>query len=196
MLNLRSRRNPVAPILAAAEPLALLLVAPLLLFPTIRPQWTVAGLALLAALALARWIVRGELWPATPFNVALLLFALMLPVAWWASAWHALPKIQLLFCLRKACQAQSRNPLEISTIQCDQRQPLLDRGCRDDGIGYAQHTPPQAALTHVVSGAIRDIPIHVVGDESREELLRGILLLGRHSRVHLKTRDSSDGQPP
>ena len=95
MLNLRSRLDPIAPILAVVEPLALLLAAPLLLFPTIRPQWTVAGLALLVALALARWIVRGELWPATPFNVALLLFALMLPVAWWASAWHALswPKL-------------------------------------------------------------------------------------------------------
>lgn len=86
MADFRSKLAPCAPIVAAAEPLALLCVAPLLLFPTVRPAWAAAGLALLAVLALARWIIRGELWPATPFNAALLLFALMLPVAWWASA--------------------------------------------------------------------------------------------------------------
>ncbi len=86
MMNFRNKLHPIAPILAAAEPLALLCVAPLLLFPAVRPAWTAAGLALLAGLALARWLATGELWPATPFNAALLLFGLMLPVAWWASA--------------------------------------------------------------------------------------------------------------
>lgn len=85
-MSFRNRLQPLVPILAAAEPLALLLVAPLLLFPTVRPGWTAAGLALLAGLALARWLAAGELWPATPFNAALLLFGVMLPVAWWASA--------------------------------------------------------------------------------------------------------------
>lgn len=92
---MRNHLNRFAPIIAVVEPLALLLVAPLLLFPSVQPQWTAAGLALLAGLALTRWVVRGELWPATPFNAALLLFALMLPVAWWASAWRDLswPKL-------------------------------------------------------------------------------------------------------
>ena len=95
MKQLRAMLHPTAPILAAAEPLALLLVAPLLLFPAIWPRWTAAGLALLAVLALARWIVTGELWPATAFNAALFLFVLALPAAWWASAWRDLswPKL-------------------------------------------------------------------------------------------------------
>ncbi len=80
--------RPLARIIAVIEPTALLLCAPLLLFPSERPQWTLIGLALLAGLALARWIIRGEFWPATPFNAALALLALTLPVAWWASAWR------------------------------------------------------------------------------------------------------------
>lgn len=86
MIGFRSKLQPLVPILAIAEPLALLLAAPLLLFPTVRPGWTAAALALLALLALARWAAAGELWPATPFDAALLLFALTLPVAWWATA--------------------------------------------------------------------------------------------------------------
>ena len=43
-------------------------------------------LALLAAFYLLRWIVRREPWPSTPFNGALLLLALVIPVAVWASA--------------------------------------------------------------------------------------------------------------
>lgn len=91
----RRHLRPLASAVALIEPAALLLCAPLLLFPTVRPQWAIAGLAIMAGLALARWIVRGEFWPATPFNVALLLLVLTLPAAWWASAWHDLswPKL-------------------------------------------------------------------------------------------------------
>jgi hypothetical protein len=57
-----------------------------LLFPTGRPRWTAVLLALLAAFYLLRWIVRREPWPSTPFNGALLLLALVIPVAVCASA--------------------------------------------------------------------------------------------------------------
>ena len=60
--------------------------APLLMFPTLRPHWTAAALAMLVVWWLLRWAVRGEPWPVTPFNGALLLFALMVPVGIWASA--------------------------------------------------------------------------------------------------------------
>ena len=60
--------------------------APLLMFPTLRPRWTAAALMGLVAWWLLRWAVRGEPWPLTPFNGALLLFALMVPVGLWASA--------------------------------------------------------------------------------------------------------------
>lgn len=91
----RRHLRPLAPAIALIEPATLLLCAPLLLFPAERPQWTVAGLGLLAGLMFVRWIIRGEFWPATPFNLALLLLVLTLPVAWWASAWHDLswPKL-------------------------------------------------------------------------------------------------------
>jgi putative inorganic carbon (HCO3(-)) transporter len=59
--------------------------APLLMFPTLRPHWTAAALAMLVVWWLLRWAVRGEPWPVTPFNGALLLFALMVPVGIWAS---------------------------------------------------------------------------------------------------------------
>ncbi len=55
--------------------------APLLVFPTVRPRWTVVALVALAAVWLLRWALRREPWPLTPFNGALLLFALMIPVA-------------------------------------------------------------------------------------------------------------------
>ncbi|MGB9777604.1 MAG: O-antigen ligase family protein [Anaerolineae bacterium] len=64
--------------------------APLLLFPTVRPTWTAAALGVLALWWLLRWAVRGEPWPVTPFNGALLLFALMVPVGIWVSpSWEA-----------------------------------------------------------------------------------------------------------
>ena len=49
-------------------------------------------LVLLVAIYLLRWIARREPWPSTPFNGALLLFALVIPVAVWASA---LPELTL-----------------------------------------------------------------------------------------------------
>lgn len=69
-----------------AELLALLLAAPFLLFPALWSPGVTVSLTLLLALAAIRWVVRQELWPATPFNAALFLFMLMLPVAVWASA--------------------------------------------------------------------------------------------------------------
>lgn len=70
------------------------LAAPLLLFPTVRPRLTVAALAALILVWLLRWAVRREPWPVTPFNGALLLLALTIPVAVWASAFPdlTLPK--------------------------------------------------------------------------------------------------------
>ncbi len=62
------------------EWLVVLAAAPLLTFPTVRPRWTVGALAVLAAWWLLRWALNREPWPLTPFNGALLLFALMLPV--------------------------------------------------------------------------------------------------------------------
>jgi len=76
----------IAAILPWLEPLALAVAAPLLLFPTTRPRWTAIMLILLVAIYLLRWIVRREPWPSTPFNGALLLLALVIPVAVWASA--------------------------------------------------------------------------------------------------------------
>ncbi len=55
------------------------IAAPFLLFPTVRPCWTAAVLAMLATWWLLRWAVRGEPWPRTPFNVALLVLLLTIP---------------------------------------------------------------------------------------------------------------------
>jgi len=71
---------------AGLEWLMAIVAAPLLVFPTVRPLWTAGALALLVILWLLRWMVRREPWPVTPFNGALLLFALMVPVGIWASA--------------------------------------------------------------------------------------------------------------
>lgn len=68
-------------VIAAAEPAVVLAITPLLLFPTVRPSWTVVALALLAAVWLARAFLRREPWPVTPLNAALLLFCLTIPVA-------------------------------------------------------------------------------------------------------------------
>lgn len=70
---------------AGLEWLAVGLAAPLLILPTVRPLWTAGALALLMVFWLLRWAVRREPWPVTRFNVALLLFALMVPVGVWAS---------------------------------------------------------------------------------------------------------------
>jgi putative inorganic carbon (HCO3(-)) transporter len=78
--------------LIGLEWLAVAVVAPFLLFPTFRPLWTAGSLIALALLWLLRWLLRREPWPVTPFNGALLLFAIMIPVAIWASA---LPELTL-----------------------------------------------------------------------------------------------------
>ncbi|MFO7740682.1 MAG: hypothetical protein R6X31_00050, partial [Anaerolineae bacterium] len=69
--------------------------APFLVFPSLRPVLTAATLVLLASVWLARWPLRGEPWPLTPFNAALLFFAVMIPVGIWASAMpeETLPKV-------------------------------------------------------------------------------------------------------
>jgi len=68
------------------ELLVMLMAAPLLLFPTFRPRLTGLALAGLVFVYLVRWILCKETWPSTPFNGALLLLALTIPVAVWASA--------------------------------------------------------------------------------------------------------------
>lgn len=79
-------------VIAAVEPLLLLAITPLLLFPTLQPDWTAGGLALLALVWLARAILRREPWPVTPFNGALLLFCLTIPVA---ASVSAMPELTL-----------------------------------------------------------------------------------------------------
>ena len=76
------------------EWLVVAISSPLLLFPTFRPLLTAVSLVVLVSFWLLRWIVRREPWPITPFNGALLLFATMIPVAIWASAFPnlTLPK--------------------------------------------------------------------------------------------------------
>ena len=73
-------------LLAELEWVVVLVIAPLLLFPSIRPRWTAAGLGVLVALWLLRWSLWREPWPVTPFNGALVLLALTIPVGIWASA--------------------------------------------------------------------------------------------------------------
>lgn len=71
---------------AGLEWLVVAASAPLLTFPTVQPLWTVAALALLVVLWLLRWIVRGEPWPITPLNTALLVFVVVIPFAILVSA--------------------------------------------------------------------------------------------------------------
>ncbi len=78
--------------LSDLEWLAVALAAPFLLFPSVRPLLTAVSLVLLAALWLLRWVVRREPWPVAPFDSALLLFTLTIPVAIWVSA---LPELTL-----------------------------------------------------------------------------------------------------
>ncbi len=72
--------------IAAADPLLLIAITPLLLFPTFRPGWTAAALGLLVVMWVLRGVVCRETWPVTPFNPALLLFCITVPLAVWASA--------------------------------------------------------------------------------------------------------------
>lgn len=86
--------RPILDSVLGLEWLIVSLTAPLLLFPTFRPAWTVAALVVLAALWLLRWFARSQPWPVTSFNGVLLLFAITIPVAIWASAFPqvTLPK--------------------------------------------------------------------------------------------------------
>ena len=64
---------------AGLEPLYVVAITPLLLFPTFRPAWTAVALAGLALVWIVRALVLREAWPVTPFNVALLVFCLADP---------------------------------------------------------------------------------------------------------------------
>ncbi|TFH40118.1 MAG: hypothetical protein E4H01_17120, partial [Lysobacterales bacterium] len=78
--------------LLANDWLVLALLALPMLFP--RPAWTPLFL-LLPLLWILHWRRSGSPFPATPFNLALLLLALMLLVSLWAtfSIEFSLPKI-------------------------------------------------------------------------------------------------------
>lgn len=85
--RVRQVGSPVASLRAALELewIVVAAVTPLLLFPSLRPCWTALALVTLALLWLLRWLVRGEPWPVTAFNVPLLAFMLTIPVALWVS---------------------------------------------------------------------------------------------------------------
>jgi putative inorganic carbon (hco3(-)) transporter len=89
-------QSRAATVFALLDLLAFVLAAPFLLFPSAWPLGVVAGLGILLVLAVARWILCRELWPATPYNAALFLFVLMLPVAVWASAMPDLTRPKIL----------------------------------------------------------------------------------------------------
>jgi len=76
----------VARAVAILELLVLLAAMPLLLFPSYWSHWTAFALVGLLLVWLLRWAVQRELWPLTPFNGALVLFVVTIPVAVWASA--------------------------------------------------------------------------------------------------------------
>ncbi len=77
------------------EPWIVILAAPLLLFPTFEPAWTLAALAALLCVWLCRWIGTGRPGARTSLDGPLLLLAAMIPVAVLASPLpgSALPKL-------------------------------------------------------------------------------------------------------
>lgn len=77
----------------ALEWAVLLLAAPFLLFPTVRAEGTLAALVGLALFWLVSAVLRRP-WPETPFNGALLLFAVGVGVGTLVTAWPevTLPK--------------------------------------------------------------------------------------------------------
>jgi putative inorganic carbon (HCO3(-)) transporter len=78
--------------IAAWEPVCVLLAAPFLLFPAQQPGWTAAVLGAMTGMWLLRWMGTGRPGTRTPLDVALLVLALTIPVAVWASA---LPELTL-----------------------------------------------------------------------------------------------------
>ena len=90
-----SRLRQAAARLAHLEPGVVILAAPLLLFPTLRPTWTAAALGAVLAVWLLHWIGAGRPGARTPLDGSLLLFAVMIPEAVWASAFPdlTLPKL-------------------------------------------------------------------------------------------------------
>jgi hypothetical protein len=78
--------HQTAAIVPWLEPLALAVAAPFLFFPATRSRRPAVMLTVSAAFYLLRWIVRREPWSPTPFNGALLLLALVIPVAVGGSA--------------------------------------------------------------------------------------------------------------
>jgi len=91
-MTVRPHWQKTAAWIADWEWLAVVLSAPLLMFPTMRPCWTVAALALLVLMWLVRWWTLGHPTRRTPLDGALLVLLLMVPVGVWASA---LPEVTL-----------------------------------------------------------------------------------------------------
>jgi putative inorganic carbon (hco3(-)) transporter len=89
---MRQRLKDAALWIGGLEPGWVALAAPFLLFPTFRPTWTAGGLALLLLVWLLRWIGSGRPGIRTPMDGSLLLLALTIPIAVWASA---LPELTL-----------------------------------------------------------------------------------------------------
>ena len=81
-----------AGLIASFEPGFVALAAPFLLFPGVRPTWTAAALVVVLGAWLARWIDGGRPSARSPLDSALLLLAITLPVAVWAST---LPELTL-----------------------------------------------------------------------------------------------------
>ena len=160
-----------------AEPLYLVAIAPLLLFPTFRPEWTAAALAGLGLLWLLRAIVRREPWPVTPFNPALLVLCLAIPLAVWASPVPdlTLPKLTGIIlgvaAFRAiAFSARSRRGLVLALAA------LAAAGLAIWGIGLlGMRLPPLQPLTQRLPAALVSLPGAEQGINPNQ--LAGALLL-------------------
>lgn len=83
---MRQRLISAADWIGGVEAGVVVLAAPFLLFPTLRPRLTVGVSVALLLVWLVRWIAIGRPGTRTPLDVSLLLLMLMVPVAVWASA--------------------------------------------------------------------------------------------------------------